>query len=50
MSKRVKNTTALKGWGNGKTSHCKPSNNAKRNQAMNGGSTAAQYFYQLWSY
>lgn len=50
MSKRVKNTTSLKGWGNYKASHCKPSNNAKRNRRINGGTTAAQGFYLYWSY
>lgn len=50
MSKRVKNTTAPKGWGYYKAPRCKPSNNAKRNRAINGGTTAAQGFYLYWSY
>ncbi|EGV05742.1 hypothetical protein HMPREF9952_0727 [Haemophilus pittmaniae HK 85] len=32
----------FRGWG--------LSNNAKRNRAINGGFTAAQYLYLLWSY
>lgn len=50
MSKRVKNTTAPKGWGYCKPSRAKLSNNAKRNKALNNGRTAAQGFYLLWGY
>ena len=50
MSKRVKNTTAPKGCGYYKAPRCKPSNNAKRNRVINGGTTAAQGFYLYWSY
>ncbi|MFC2559804.1 MAG: hypothetical protein ACFNVU_09865 [Haemophilus seminalis] len=50
MSKRVKNTTAPKGWGYYKSPRCKPSNNAMRNRVINGGTTAAQGFYLYWSY
>lgn len=32
------------------TRGCKLSNNAKRNRAVNGGTTAAQGFYLYWSY
>ena len=50
MSKRVKNTTTSKGWGNYKAPRCKPSNNAMRNRVINGGTTVAQGFYLYWSY
>ena len=48
MIKRIKNTTKPKGYY--KLPRCKPSNNAKRNKALNQGYTAAQGFYLIWSY
>ncbi|WP_439291514.1 hypothetical protein [Lonepinella koalarum] len=45
MSKRVKNTTTPKGFGYITGHWDKPSNNAKRNKKLNGGRTAATYFY-----
>ncbi|STO71088.1 Uncharacterised protein [Avibacterium paragallinarum] len=37
-------------WGKKFTRGWRMSNNAKRNKAINGGRTAAQKFYLLWSY
>ncbi|SUU97745.1 hypothetical protein [Avibacterium paragallinarum] len=37
-------------WGKAFSRGWKMSNNAKWNKAINGGRTAAQQFYLLWSY
>ncbi|WP_439258290.1 hypothetical protein [Lonepinella sp. BR2271] len=45
MRKRVKNTTAYKGYTYFTGGCGKLSNNAKRNKKLNGGRTAAPLFY-----
>lgn len=49
MSKRVKNTSIPKWAGCYTGKWSKPSNNAKKNKALNKGITAATHFYIWWN-